>query len=100
MGHSLKSAAFLVESRIAKAAAGDVKALYELGIAYSTGSGGVDVDLIEAHKWFNLAALNGSSAAQECRADIAEDMSAREIAEAQRQARAWLAEIAPARRVA
>ena len=100
MAHSAKSAAFLIESRIAEAAAGDVKALYELGIAYSTGSGGVGVDLIEAHKWFNLAALNGSVEAQECRADIAEDMSAREIAEAQRQARAWLAEIAPVRRVA
>ena len=100
MAHSAKSAAFLVESRIAEAAAGDVKALYELGIAYSTGSGGVAVDLVEAHKWFNLAALNGSVEAQECRADIAEDMSAREIAEAQRQARAWLAEISPVRRVA
>ena len=100
MGHSARSAAFLIESRIAKAITGDVKALYELGVAYSTGSRGVDVDLIEAHKWFNLAALNGSVQAQECRADIAEEMSAGEIAEAQRQARAWLAEIHPVRRVA
>ena len=38
--------------------------------------------------------------AQQCRADIAEDMTAREIAEAQRQARAWLAEISPAVRPA
>ncbi len=59
-----------------------------------------DTDFIEAHKWFNLAALNGSTQAQECRADIAEDMSAREIAEAQRQARAWLADFADVRRVA
>ncbi len=100
MAHSLKTATFLIESRIADAAGGDVQALYELGIAFSTGSGGIDVDLIEAHKWFNLAALNGSMAAQECRADIAEDMSAREIAEAQRQARAWLAEIGAERRAA
>ena len=100
MAHSLKSAAFLIESRIADAARGNVQALYELGVAYSTGSGGVAVDLIEAHKWFNLAALNGSTLAQECRAEISEDMSAREIAEAQRQARAWLAEIGPARRAA
>ena len=100
MAHSLKSAAFLIESRIADAARGNVQALYELGVAYSTGSGGVAVDLVEAHKWFNLAALNGSTLAQECRADIAEAMSAREIAEAQRQARAWLAEIGPARRAA
>ena len=100
MAHSMKTAAFLLESRIAEAAAGDVKALYELGVAYSTGSGGVEVDLIEAHKWFNLAALNGSVQAQECRADIAEEMTAREIAEAQRQARAWLADLAPTRRAA
>ena len=100
MAHSAKTAAFLIESRMAKAVTGDVKALYDLGIAFSTGSGGVDVDLIEAHKWFNLAALNGSVQAQECRADIAEEMTAREIAEAQRQARAWLADIAPARRAA
>ena len=100
MGHSARSAAFLIESRIAKAVTGDVKALYELGVAYSTGSRGVDVDLIEAHKWFNLAALNGSVQAQECRADIAEEMSAREIAEAQRQARSWLADVSPARRAA
>jgi uncharacterized protein len=100
MAHSLKSAAFLVESRIAEAAGGDVQALYELGVAYSTGSGGVLVDLVEAHKWFNLAALNGSALAQECRAEIAEDMSAREIAEAQRQARAWLAELSQIRHAA
>ena len=90
MAHSLKTANFLMESRLAEAAAGDAEALYELGVAYSTGSGGVDVDLIEAHKWFNLAALNGSSIGQQCRAEISEEMTAREIAEAQRQARAWL----------
>ena len=80
MGHSLKAGLFLTESRIADAARGDVKALYELGVAYSTGTGGVEIDCVEAHKWFNLAALNGSEMAQECRADIAEDMTAREIA--------------------
>jgi TPR repeat protein len=90
MGNSLKSANFLMESRLADAARGSADALYDLGMAYSTGSGGVDVDLIEAHKWFNLAALNGSEAAMMCRADISDDMTAREIAEAQRQARAWL----------
>ncbi len=100
MAHSAKAAAFLIESRIADAASGDIKALYELGVAYSTGSGGTHVDLVEAHKWFNLAALNGSTLAQECRADIAEEMTAREIAEAQRQARAWLTDFAPDRRAA
>ena len=92
MGTSMKSAAFLMERYIAEAADGDADALYELGIAYSTGIHGVEVDLIEAHKWFNLAALNGSILGQECRADISDEMTAREIAEAQRQARAWLAQ--------
>ena len=91
MANSLKSAAFLIESRIADAARGNTDAYYDLGIAYSTGTEGVDVDLIEAHKWFNLAALSGSELAKDCRAEIAEEMSAREIIEAQRQARAWLA---------
>ena len=92
MGNSLKSATFLVQSLIAEAAAGDPDALYVLGVAYSTGTHGIEVNLVEAHKWFNLAALNGCSEAQMCRADISEEMSAREIAEAQRQARAWLSE--------
>ena len=100
MGHSLKSATFLAESRMTDAAMGDVQALYELGVAYSTGSGGVAVDMVEAHKWFNLAALQGNNLAQECRADIAEDMTAREIAEAQRQARAWLTDMASQSRAA
>jgi TPR repeat protein len=91
MGSSMKSAAFLVQSRIADAEAGDLEALFDLGMVYSTGGDGVDVDLVAAHKWFNLAALNGNSRGQECRADIAEEMSAREIAEAQKQARAWVA---------
>ncbi|PAX07626.1 hypothetical protein [Sphingomonas lenta] len=90
MGNSLKSANFLMESRLRDAARGDAHAFYDLGVIYSTGTGGADLDLIEAHKWFNLAAVAGLEPAQAARAEIAEDMSAREIAEAQRQARAWL----------
>jgi len=90
MGNSFKTAQFLIESRLADAASGNAHALYDLGICYSTGSSGVEIDLIEAHKWFNLAAVAGLDAAHGARADIAEDMSAREIAEAQRQARRWL----------
>jgi TPR repeat protein len=97
---SQKSAEFLLRSRLADAEAGDVDALFELGVTYSTGRGGIAVDLIEAHKWFNLAALSGSTRGQECRAEIACEMSAREIAEAQRQARAWLAATGTHRRAA
>ena len=84
---SQKSAEFLLRSRLADAEAGDVDALFELGVTYSTGRGGAPVDLIEAHKWFNLAALSGCTRGQQCRAEIALEMTAREIAEAQRQAR-------------
>jgi TPR repeat protein len=85
-----KSADFLLRSRIADAENGDVEALYDLGVSFSTGRGGAPVDLIEAHKWFNLAALSGDTRSQACRAEISIEMTAREIAEAQRQARAWL----------
>jgi TPR repeat protein len=81
----------LVANCLAAAAQGDISAYYDLGIAFSTGSHGVECDLVEAHKWFNLAAVAGHEEAQMCRADISEEMTAREIAEAQRRAREWLA---------
>ena len=90
MANSLKSAQFLIESRIAEAARGDVAAFYDLGVCYSTGSGGAGYDLIEAHKWFNLAAVAGHAPAQAARGEIADDMTAREIATAQAAARAFL----------
>jgi TPR repeat protein len=90
MAISQKGAEFLIRSRLNDAARGDVEALFELGVTYSTGGAGLAVDLIEAHKWFNLAALSGDTRSQQCRAEISIEMSAREIAEAQRQARAWI----------
>ncbi|MBO9622263.1 MAG: sel1 repeat family protein [Sphingomonas sp.] len=90
MGNSLNSARFLIESRLRDAARGNTRACFDLGIVYSSGAEGVPMDLVEAHKWFNIAAASGSEEAQQCRADIAEDMTAREIIEAQKAARAWL----------
>lgn len=81
----------LVATCLAAAAAGEVSAYFDLGVAFSTGSHGAPVDLIEAHKWFNLAAVAGYDDAAQCRADVADEMTAREIAEAQRRAREWLA---------
>ena len=90
MGHTLNSGRFVLERRMAEAARGNPQAYLELGMVYSAGASGVGVDLVEAHKWFNLAALGGSHRGQECRAEIAGEMTAREISEAQKQARAWL----------
>lgn len=79
-----------VANRLAAAADGDSAACFDLGVAFSTGSLGMECDLVEAHKWFNLAAVGGSHDAAMCRADVSEEMTAREIAEAQRRARQWL----------
>ncbi len=68
---------------------GRAAALYNLGLAYSTGQG-VGVDFVAAHKWFNLAAMRGVDEAKGWRATMASEMSAAQIAEAQRQAREWL----------
>ena len=86
------SAADYIDLHQALANAGDDHALFELGCAYSTGSHGVACDMIEAHKWFNLAASRGHEDAPHCRCEIADEMTPREIAEAQRRARAWLLE--------
>jgi uncharacterized protein len=69
---------------------GRADALYNLGLAYSTGQG-VGVDYVAAHKWFNLAAMKGSEIAKSWRAQISREMNSNQIAEAQRLAREWLA---------
>ena len=86
----VSGADMMVARCLAAAADGDSNAYYDLGVVYSTGSHGVDCDMIEAHKWFNLAATQGHEAASWCRADISGEMTAREISEAQRRAREWL----------
>jgi TPR repeat protein len=63
--------------------------LFDLGMLYSSGRSGV-VDLIAAHKWFNLAALKGRVDAIALRREVAEMMSEAEIAQAQREARTWM----------
>ena len=80
----------LIAQCLAAAAQGNITAYFDLGVAYSTGSHGAECDLIEAHKWFNLAASKGHEEAGWCRADISDEMTARDIAEAQRRAREWL----------
>jgi uncharacterized protein len=63
--------------------------LFERGLYWASGRSGV-VNLIAAHKWFNLAALKGRTDAISLRREIAEMMSEVEIAMAQREARAWM----------
>src|SRR4051812_2424295 len=63
--------------------------LFERGLYWASGRSGV-VNLVAAHKWFNLAALKGRSDAVPLRREVAELMSEVEIAMAQREARAWI----------
>ncbi|ESR23441.1 SEL1-like repeat protein [Lutibaculum baratangense] len=77
-----------IEAGIATgAAAGDV--FFRLGMMYATGRS-VEVDRVSAHKWFNIAALKGHKAAAGYRREISAEMTAAEIATAQRSARDWL----------
>lgn len=68
---------------------------FGLAMIYSAGAG-VSVDLIEAHKWFNIAAMRGHKDAARMRREIAEQMSDAEIGCAQRAARDWLKQLPPA----
>lgn len=69
--------------------------MYRLGLEASTPSEGQELDRIAAHKWFNLAALEGNELAREYRQQLTMEMSQREVAEAQRQARQYLASNRP-----
>lgn len=90
MSNSAVSGNIFIDAQLVAARQGQASAFYELGLAYSVGRHGAGVDLVEAHKWFNLAFLSGITLAQEDRAEVAAEMSRAEIAEAQRRARAWL----------
>jgi hypothetical protein len=63
--------------------------LFERGLYWASGRSGV-VNLVAAHKWFNLAALKGRTDAIAMRREVAAMMSEAEIAAAQREARAWI----------
>lgn len=63
--------------------------LFQMGISSSTGKDG-EPDLIAAHKWFNLAAMQGNDAAAAYRQEVASEMSPADIAKAQREAREWV----------
>jgi TPR repeat protein len=62
---------------------------FELGMIYSAGRE-VAADLVAAHKWFNLAFIGGIREAATYRAEVAREMSEREVADALRAAREWL----------
>jgi len=48
------------------------------------------IDMVEAHKWFNIAASRGHAESAQMRREVAAQMSDAEIGQAQRAARDWL----------
>ncbi len=70
-------------------AAAQADILFELGMMYATGRD-CDMDLVAAHKWFNIAAIKGSSRAAELRSEMATQLSKPELARALREAREWM----------
>jgi hypothetical protein len=80
------SAADIVDG---SAQGGGADALFELGLMYCVGRD-VEISLVEAHKWFNLAALRGNEDAKAYRLEISSEMTKKEIAAAQKSAREWL----------
>lgn len=62
---------------------------FECGMICASGRDGA-VDMITAHKWFNIAASRGHGEAAGQRREIAAQMTDSEIGTAQRAARDWL----------
>jgi uncharacterized protein len=67
----------------------DAEQFFRLGMMYSTGQS-TAIDMVSAHKCFNIAAMHGVKDAVRLRNEVAAEMSDSEIAAAQRAARAWL----------
>ena len=69
----------------------DAADCFALGIICASGQGEHSVNMVEAHKWFNIAAARGCAEAAGMRREVAEQMTDSEIGRAQRAARDWLA---------
>ena len=63
--------------------------LYQAGLACAAGID-ADIDLIAAHKWFNLAASKGHEDAKAQRKEMAELLTSDEVKIALSAARDWL----------
>lgn len=80
------------EAREAISGTAEAADLFRLGLIYSTDHEDHGPNLVEAHKWFSLAAMMGSEPAKFYCNDLKEEMSRSDITLALRAARGWLAE--------
>jgi TPR repeat protein len=70
---------------------GHAEALYTLAGMYERGQGAVQADLVQAHKWFNIAVAAGFDIAQDNLEEIEAKMSREQIETARSMAKEWLA---------
>ena len=63
--------------------------LLEMGLKYAIGRD-CEIDVVEAHKWLNIAAIRGNQKAARMRNQVAATMSKSELAAALRSARDWM----------
>ncbi len=63
--------------------------LLEMGMKYAIGRD-CEIDVVEAHKWLNIAAIRGNEKAAQLRNRVAATMSKSELAAALRGAREWM----------
>ncbi len=69
---------------------GSPEAQYILGGLYKRGQGLLPADLVQAHKWFNLAAATGFEIANEDREEVEALMNKEQIEKAKLMAKEWL----------
>jgi len=71
---------------------GLVGAQSQLGMIYFQGNEGIPRDLVQAHKWFNIASSSDDESAKQYRSLLEEIMDQAQIKEAQKLAMEWAAE--------
>lgn len=69
--------------------ASEDRILLEMGIKFAIGRD-CDINVVEAHKWLNIAAIRGNDKAARMRNQVAATMSKAELAAALRSAREWM----------
>src|SRR4249920_3094922 len=77
-GRARTGEATMVDLEMPEIAPATPEAMFDLGMMYASGRE-VPVDLITAHKWFNIAAMKGHAEAAQLRREIAAEMKDAEI---------------------
>ena len=89
-GTGVEADASVAAQHFLRAAQGDIRAAQEAISEIFAQGNGVDQDFIEAHKWANIAAANGSDDAAAQRDVLASLMTPEQVAQAQDRARAYM----------